>query len=111
MKIGTSILFCVVFGFAFSSSAVAEICKGSHPEQCIEDNWHDWEVHHEHIKECVDRLTAAGDEHPVDDCAVEHFCGAHDGSHAACEKAALEYFHTHPQKHDEVVGWLAGAVH
>jgi hypothetical protein len=111
MKIGISIFCCVVFVFAFSSSAIAGFCQGDHPEKCIEANWHAWEEHHEHIKECVDRLSAAGDKHPVDDCAVEHFCGAHSAGHAACEKAALDYFHKHPQKHDEVSGWLTNQGH
>lgn len=111
MKAATSILCCFAFVFVFGGTAFAEICQGSHPEKCLQDHWHDWETHHVHIKECVDRLSAAGDAHPIDDCAVEHFCGSHGESHAACEKAVLDHFHHNPQLHDEVAGWLKEAGH
>ena len=61
MRNGLVKVCCVVFAFAFTGVAYAEICQGSHPEKCIEDNWHAWEEHHEHIKECVDRMKVAGD--------------------------------------------------
>lgn len=77
MKIGTSILCCVVFVFAFSTSAVVEIWRESAPEQCIPDTWNTSEEQHVQIQRCMERLSAADDERPADDCAFGH-CGTDD---------------------------------
>lgn len=109
MRIEKSLLCCVVFAFAFSGIAAADICQGEDPGQCIEDNWQGWEENHGQIQECVERLRAAGDEQPVGGCAVEHFCGMQGDDQAACEKAAMDYFDKNPAKHGEVEGWLQEA--
>ena len=110
MKIGTSTICCVVLALAFSGIAVGEICQGENPEQCIEENWQGWEAQQGLIKECVERLRAAGDEQPADNCAAEHFCGAESDDSTACQKAAMEYFDKNPAKHGEVEGWLQETV-